>query len=267
MVQKILALWTPARREAQTSRFRSSSVTLSRSTTVMPRVRSLPVSTSMKCADCEVTIDGSIATAMATGSGKLIPCSPVCLRIASCARLLHSIANLATSVSKLRTCWMSDGFSNASPRQRCQPTSSMGRPLLTTMRAASGSHQMLYSAAGVTLPSQQGAPPMTTKRLSFGNAAGRGIAVIAQAIASVKPLCAYVRAIEGFFRAYEHRHVQSTKFRGIKRVTAGLMDIHVSRNGRDGQNLNLGRAQRHNQCNGVIGSCIGINQKWVFHIP
>ncbi len=42
------------------------------------------------------------------------------------------------------------------------------------------------------------------------------------------------------------------------------MDIHVSRNGRDGKNLNLGRAQRHNQRNGIIGSCIGINQKWVF---
>jgi len=76
-------------------------------------------------------------------------------------------ANFATGVPKLRTCWMSDGFSTASPRHRCHPTSSMGRPLLTTMRAASGSHQMLYSAAGVTLPSQQGAPPMTTQRLTF----------------------------------------------------------------------------------------------------
>ena len=39
------------------------------------------------------------------------------------------------------------------------------------MRAASGSTQMLYSAAGVTLPSQHGAPPMTTQRpIFFGDA-------------------------------------------------------------------------------------------------
>jgi hypothetical protein len=44
-----------------------------------------------------------------------------------------------------------------------------------------------------------------------------------------------------------------------------LMDIHVSRNRGDGQNLNLGRAQRHDQRNCIIGSCIGINQKWKFH--
>ena len=40
------------------------------------------------------------------------------------------------------------------------------------MRAASGSTQMLYSAAGVTLPSQHGAPPMTTQRPIFCGEAG-----------------------------------------------------------------------------------------------
>jgi hypothetical protein len=43
------------------------------------------------------------------------------------------------------------------------------------------------------------------------------------------------------------------------------MDIHVSRNRGDGQNLNLRRAQRHDQRNCIIGSCIGINQKRKFH--
>src|SRR5271165_5996023 len=53
MVQKTLALRPAARLDAQTSRLRSSSATLRRSTTVMPRVSSLSVSTSTKCADCE----------------------------------------------------------------------------------------------------------------------------------------------------------------------------------------------------------------------
>ena len=40
-------------------------------------------------------------------------------------------------------------------------------PLRNTIRAASGSTQMLNSAAGVTFPSQQGAPPITTQRETF----------------------------------------------------------------------------------------------------
>ena len=48
------------------------------------------------------------------------------------------------------------------------------------MRAASGSTQMLNSAAGVTLPSQQGAPPMMMQRLT--ESASRGSRDKARAI-------------------------------------------------------------------------------------
>ncbi len=40
------------------------------------------------------------------------------------------------------------------------------------MRAASGSTHMLYSAAGVTFPSQHGLPPMTTHRLTLSTILG-----------------------------------------------------------------------------------------------
>ena len=63
-------------------------------------------------------------------------------------------------------------FTTAAPRESCQPTSSMGSCERSTTRAASGSTQKLYSAAGVTLPSQQGAPPITTQRLTFAASAG-----------------------------------------------------------------------------------------------
>jgi hypothetical protein len=55
------------------------------------------------------------------------------------------------------------------------------------------------------------------------------------------------------------------KFCRVESIASGLMDIHVSGDGGDGQNLDLGRAQRHDQRNGVIGSRIGINQKGRFH--
>ena len=74
-----------------------------------------------------------------------------------------------------------------------------------------------------------------------------------------------MRALQWPFRACEHGHVRIAKLCGIERITAGLMHIHVSRNGRDSQNLNLRRAQRHDQRNGIVGSGIGINQKWAFH--
>merc|ERR1712176_330706 len=52
----------------------------------------------------------------------------------------------------------------ASPRHISHPTIVIC-PFLAeekTISAASGSHQILYSAAGVTLPTQQAAPPITT---------------------------------------------------------------------------------------------------------
>ncbi len=52
-----------------------------------------------------------------------------------------------------------------------RPTIVTGRPLSKTRRAASGSHQMLNSAAGVTLP-RPIAPPISTIRLTLD--AGRG---------------------------------------------------------------------------------------------
>src|SRR5271167_1821834 len=71
--------------------------------------------------------------------------------------------------------------------------------------------------------------------------------------------------LKWLFRSCKHRRIRIAKLRRIERITAVLMDIHFSRNGRDSQNLDLGRAQRHDQRNGIIGSCIGINQKWTFH--
>jgi len=76
---------------------------------------------------------------------------------------------------------------------------------------------------------------------------------------------AYMRALQRFFRACKHRHFRIAKLRRIDRITAGLMDIHVSRNRGDGHNLNKGRAQRHDQRNCIIGSRVGVNQKWKFH--
>jgi hypothetical protein len=58
-------------------------------------------------------------------------------------------------------------LSTASPRLRCHPTSSIGNPERNTIRAASGSTRVLYSAACATFPSQHALPPITTHRLTL----------------------------------------------------------------------------------------------------
>ena len=83
------------------------------------------------------------------------------------------MANFAFAVPSASIAAISSSCKTDAPRETCQPTISMLSFERKTARAASGSTQMLYSAAGVTLPSQQGAPPITTQRpirsASFGS--------------------------------------------------------------------------------------------------
>ena len=74
------------------------------------------------------------------------------------------MANFAFAVPSASIAAISSSFSTEAPRETCQPIISILSFERKTARAASGSTQMLYSAAGVTLPSHAGAPPITTQR-------------------------------------------------------------------------------------------------------
>ena len=78
--------------------------------------------------------------------------------------MFDSMANFAFAVPSASIAAISSSCNTDAPRETCQPTISILSFERKTARAASGSTQMLYSAAGVTLPSQQGAPPITTQR-------------------------------------------------------------------------------------------------------
>ena len=80
IVQQTFVLGPLAKSWDQTARLRALAATLSLSTTVMPRVNSLLVSTSTWCSPQEVAMVGSSAMDMATGSGREMPSSPVCSR-------------------------------------------------------------------------------------------------------------------------------------------------------------------------------------------
>ena len=101
--------------------------------------------------------------------------------------------------------------------------------------------------------------------LLFGNVARRRVAVIAHAIAAVKPIGGGMCSCEGFLRAYKHRHLGTAELGGVQRIARGLPDIHVSSDGGDGQHLDVRRAQRHDERHRVIGSGIRIDQKLRLH--
>src|SRR5215469_8176144 len=88
---------------AHTAIFLGSLATLRRSTTVEPRVRSLDVSISTKCSLDEVQSAGFSAIPIVTGSGRQIPRSPVCLKKASAAVLLHRMAKSARGLFDARS--------------------------------------------------------------------------------------------------------------------------------------------------------------------
>ena len=68
------------------------------------------------------------------------------------------------------------------------------------MRAASGSYQILNSAAGVMLPTDQAVPPMTTQRLTRGTISGarltaRAMLVSGPNVTSTRPRLALMVSI------------------------------------------------------------------------
>ena len=89
--------------------------------------------------------------------------------------------------------------------------------------------------------------------------------MVTQAIAAMEPVSALVRAIQGLLRAHENGNVRAAKFGGVECVARGLLNGYVSSDGGNRQHAYQGRAQRHDQGYGVVGSGVGINQEEWFH--
>ena len=89
--------------------------------------------------------------------------------------------------------------------------------------------------------------------------------MVSQTIVAMEPVRTLVRAIQRFFRAHENGNVRTAKFHGVESIACGLLNGNVSGNRGNGKNVHLGRATRHDQSHGIIGSGIGINQEKRFH--
>ena len=118
-------------------------------------------------------MSGSIATAIAIGSGRSNPLSFVSVRQNSrrtrCGSTTYSPSGPSARISAA-----SSSEITASATETSQPTISRGMPDSKTICAASGSTQKLNSASGVTFPGSTPVPPIITQRrtheANFGSA-------------------------------------------------------------------------------------------------
>ena len=102
--------------------------------------------------------------------------------------------------------------------------------------------------------------------LFFRRSARWRVAVVAQAIFPVKPVCRRVSPLERLWCAKEHPHARTAKLSGVESIARSLFDGDIPCNRCDGDHLDLGRAQRHDQRHSVVGGRICINQKWDIHV-
>jgi hypothetical protein len=72
--------------------------------------------------------------------------------------------------------------------------------------------------------------------------------------------------LERLLCAKEHLHGRTAKLSGVESIARSSLDSNIPCNRCDGDHLDPGRAQRHDQCDSVVGGRICINQKWDIHV-
>ena len=89
--------------------------------------------------------------------------------------------------------------------------------------------------------------------------------MFSEAIAAMKPGCVLISAQEWLVGAGVDGHVCCAEFDGVESIAGRLRDGDISSDGRDCHDANAGRAQRHDERDGVVGSGVGIDQEGARH--
>ena len=91
--------------------------------------------------------------------------------------------------------------------------------------------------------------------------------MISQPIAAVKPGRILIGAQKRFVGASVDRHTRPAEFDRIESIARRLQNGDIPGNGRDRHHANVGRAQRHNERDRIIGRCVSIDQEGARHAP
>ena len=89
--------------------------------------------------------------------------------------------------------------------------------------------------------------------------------MISQPIATVEPGCILIATKQRFLRAGINRDIRSAEFDRVERVPRGLVDVDIAGDGRDRDHSNIRGAKSHDDRNGIVGSCVGIDQEGALH--
>jgi hypothetical protein len=92
------------------------------------------------------------------------------------------------------------------------------------------------------------------------------VAVIAEAIFAVEPVGSSEFSQQRRFRPSVDRHIGAAQLRAVERVAGGLRGWDIAGDHGDSGDADFLGAQRHNECHGVIGSGIGIDQERSWHL-
>ena len=88
-----------------------------------------------------------------------------------------------------------------------------------------------------------------------------GIVVISKSIAAMKPGCVLIGAEERLVGAGVNRHLRAAEFDRVESVAGRLRKRNIPGDSRYRRDADIRRAQRHDQRNGIIGSCVGIDKE------
>jgi len=81
----------------------------------------------------------------------------------------------------------------------------------------------------------------------------------------VKPGGILIRAKQRLVCAHVDRNTGAAQFHREQRIASGPLNLDVACHRGDGNDADIGGAQRHDERHGIVGSCVGINQERAGH--
>ena len=89
--------------------------------------------------------------------------------------------------------------------------------------------------------------------------------MVSKAVATMKPGRILIGAQEWLVGASVDGHAGPAKFYRVEGIPGRLQNGDVTGDGRNCHHANIGRAESHDEGNGIVGGSVGINQEGAWH--
>ena len=85
--------------------------------------------------------------------------------------------------------------------------------------------------------------------------------MVAKSVFAMKPRCILMIACQRFGGTLMNRNMTTAEFHSVERVPSCLLNPNVSRDSCDANHTNVACPKRHYECDGVVGSNVGVDQE------